>query len=498
MPNRPAPPDPLQTLIPLLGLIQQMRQQNQQQGQNILQRLPGGGAGMTATQAGLSPKQQKALYGRTLGATDVVAPETPETAQNQMMLARLKSMSPGEVDNFTSGLVARAQGVPGLINRAGLTAGSQAGQAEAETNLVKAKTGKAVADSSQAYILQGLDALNKAPEAVRTSIGQKMGVGTTAEETTANDLSTQITTASKRLALQALADPKHPLNTLFKSTFGINAIEALPAVGLGMANLLGDIGQIVASDKSGNKALEVAKWQFGADAEKDLLRVENDWAKGVADQLKGTVSPRTVLLWKRWRETPDASQGTRPAGVTPELDTLLSNAASLGYQATVTKAAEDGDPYAKQMQSLANVAEKVTNPQSAAAIGQLMTTYFGKVVAGKELGVRPTDPAGQRAWDQRAEAITAKMPKLDSHHWFTGGGVTVNNNPAGAAPPPAQNPMMLNLGGQQQPQGGAQLMGGQPPPGISPEDLKNLQTFIQAFTSNPPVSLTPATIPKQP
>ena len=487
------PENGFSNILALMQLVNMVKQQRIQQADATIAGLPNQGAGMTIAQSGLTPKQIKAKYGRDRNPSELVAADTPEAQQNRMIEARIASFTPEETDAFTSSLLNKAMGTPGAITRKGLASAAQAGETKAATEATTEQTRSAVANSTHQMVLKGLASLEKASPDIQAAQGLKVAGLQTAQETESDTLAAQIRTQTQKMALAALANPDHPLNKVMKSELGFNAITAAPAVALGMTTMLDKVADIAYAKAAGNKQLEVARFQAMLDEDKDMNRVEADWAKGIASNLGGTVTPRTVLNWKRWKESGGDAK-SMPAGVTSNLDNTLTIATSVAAKAYVTDQAQKGDIYAQQILNLANMAKQIPNSNTLQAVGKLMQDYYGKIQVQAKLGPRPNQPGpAQNQWDAAAKYTSSQLPTFDANWFLTGGGVDlvtpkngVPQQPMGKAPPiPSPTAPTANFNGQQVPL----------PPDASPDDMAAVQQFLQVLGMNmgqPPIKVAPS------
>lgn len=287
------------------------------------------------------------------------------------------------------------------------------------------------------------------PTEAKANLGAKLAVGATPGELQVSDLNTKVKTETLREGLKILSNPDHALNKVMKGTLGFNAIEAAGGVALELTPLM---------DKSAEIIFQAGA---GRTMEDELNKAEAEWAKTIAERFEGSVTPRAILNWKRWRET-GGDPRTRPAGVSQELDQVLSAGTSIGLRAFITDRAEKGDPEAKTILQITQGMERIGDANTLVTYAKLLGTYYGRVQAAAKLGPRPSEPDAAARWDATAKALSDRIPKLDPTFWK---GVTQAPTARGGSynfqGPPEQN--NLNT-----------------PPGLTQEDMQNIQILMKA------------------
>lgn len=480
---------PFQKILPLIQLMEQIRQMNLDQANANISRLPNQGAGMTVQQSGLLPKQVKAKYGRDLAPGEMIAPDTPEAQTSRQMMAMIAKMTPEELDSFGASLVSRNLGVPQITNRAGLAAQARGSQVTAENQVTEQGTKKVALDENAKLVLEGIQSIQKATPETRALMGQRLsGLGSPSEEALKGQ-ETNLKAAMTKMALDALADPKHPLNVAMQKDLGFNAIVAAPGVAMGMTQMLDTMAQIAYQRTQGNNAMDLAKLQASLDKDKEFNRVEANWAESVAKNLGGKVSPTVVANWRRWNDA--GRPGTAPQGVTPQLDATLKVASDISTQAYINDQAQKGDFDSQMILKLADMVAKVPNKNASEAISEIMAKYYGRVVTTKNIGPRPDGPAGLR-WDATADLFAKRFDRVQAKSMWTGGGVSFK--PGVAAPAVSPNALTRP---DQTGQGGALAPNSPAAPGaaLSPEDQQSLELLMKALMSGQVpagVNLTPA------
>lgn len=473
--------NPFESLLGLVQLLQTMRGMQTNQANALIAHAPEGGAGMTAAQVGLSPKQQKAKFGRVLGDNEPVAPDTPDTLANKQLENYIRNLNPDQVDQMAASLLSAKEGHPEVATTQSRALAGQAATAKAGADVTEQGNRQKVAQALSGPIGDAITELSKASPSVRAGIGAKAaGLPSVGEEEN-SQLAENIRKMGLKEALAALANPDNPLNTTLKKNLGYNAITAAAGVALGIPNLMDQAANVAFSNKQLANSKNLATFEYLLSQDKDLNQADANWAQE-AGKTYG-VSPRTILNWKRWKEA-GGDPKQMPKGVDSNLDQSLSTGFALARSAVIQDEAQKGNPYAKQAEDLIQAGMKVTDKNTLQAISSLINDYWGKVIVTKTQGPRPADPAGQAQWDAAAKAVSSKFPKLESRALLIGGGSRYVPG-ATAAPDATANPnpqvgdtVMVN---------GKQVVR---PPNVNDADWNNMKALISAFQTNP-AKLTP-------
>lgn len=449
----PQHPSFLEESGPLIQLMQLLNAQNTNQANALIAAHP---KGSTVAQIGLTPKQQKAKFGKVLQPTDVVEQPSAEDMLNQKAVDFIKGADPQTLDMLTASYLSRTQGVPQITSSTGLRSQSQASETKAGTDVVNAKSDQALAVQRHALIGKALTSLQSWDPAQQTQLAEKTAFGTTQQDLQNEGLANQVKAEVQRSILTAAADPKSDLNVALKQYTGVGLGGAMAAAGLGLTSLLNNIAD-----------LNVRLLAAGAESRSAMDQADAQWAADVAKSLGGTASPRAILNWKRWSEN-GADPKKLPQGVSPALVSVLENAKDAGYRAYVTDAVEKGDIEAKTMMTLIQAATRVGDENTLKAIGDLAKRYMARIIMNSRVGTRPADPAGAQQWDNMAANIAGQMPGFTPHTFF---GFKLGVDMAAPTAPSLTAPAASTA----QP---SAPKSGQP---LSQEDLQNLQQIMQVY-----------------
>lgn len=466
--------DPIQMLQFLMGLKERKLQHTTEQAKNLLSTTR---PGTPIEQTGLNPKQQKALFGRTLAPGATPVPASGADMQDDQLRQAITLMTPDQLNVFRGSLINKTIGTPGANTVAGITAGGQAEEVKAGTRL-------AVAKKTGNWIIDGLQAIDNLPLPERARAGAQLATGMTPEGLTqAGDDAkvarlTSINDYTKaeitRLSLDAMRNPNNPLNRVMKANLGFNAIDAAGGVAMGMASLMDEASRIAAekdinSLTSGGRMGQI--WE----------QADADAAVAISKSFGGKFTPRMVRDWMYWKASPSGT--ARPPVVTAEMDQAMSLGTAAAFRAEVNQAIEKGDPDAQNLQNILSGMSKITNANQLTAYAQLSNDYYARVHMNQTIGPRPAqaqDPAGAALWDAQLKAFKDHMPKLDANFWMTGGGVDVSIPGSHLSRQPAPGMGMPGAGGAP----GTSAGPGAQPAGPSPQDIQNIQMLIKLTQPN--------------
>ena len=457
--------DALTGLLKLLQLKQIMAGQRTNEANALIAKTR---PGATVQEIGLSPKQQKAKFGRQLAPTDVVQQPSPEDVANAQTVDALRRATPEQLDMITNSMISRMAGVPQITTGAGLSA-------QARTNTLKSGTDEQVAQLNRDNLSRALTSLQTWKPELRTRFAESQALGTTQGEQDVQASGEKVKSEVQRQILMAAADPKNSdLNKALQAYTGVGLGGAMAAAGLGLTSVLTSIADYNTATLRTGEALS-------AELEKQMNQADTQWAQDVAQKLGGKASPRAILNWKRWKET-GGDPATMPKGVSPELSAALDVAQVASYKSFLSEAASKGDTESKTLMTMLQGMSNIKDENTLKAFSQISARLMAHSIMNTTVGLRPADPEAAKAWDRRAQAIEDNMPKLTPHQ-FLGFDFGVDL----ASPPriPLSNmpPGRVPQGTLQQPAApSANPLGGNMSPAPpTPNDSVAIQTFLKAL-----------------
>jgi hypothetical protein len=476
----------------MMQLAEIMRRNKMQQGQNLLGLAQ---PGQTIADI-LTPDMARRVLGKNYNPSQVIKPETIDTASDKLGVQFLKTVKdnpaaldaaqPGDVLSIGATIVANQKmGVAGPTTPTALKSQAQAAQSKAAASAVSSAS---VLD----LVKQGTESFKNAAPKTRAAMGQKLAFGQSEQNLVSEELNAQLQAEVTKEGIKFAADPNtHPWGKQLRQ-LKIDPTAALAAAGTGMLSLMGQIGQMAVDEAQGKIQMSVARANRETAMLEAMSRVDNDWADRMSQAVGGKLPPSVILQVMR---TPREKVPKENLAAYDAAAGLINQASASAYKVLIADAYRKGNPAVAGIESLFNVAKGVKDTKVAEALGGEIRRQVGELTAIQLLGPRPEPTQGvnpqdlaraQAAWDNAVQKYSELAPKQPGmlESFFNS---FKQQRQQAIAGPQNQTQGIPNSAIPQQPLGAFNAPAAKPdtPPATTGQSIKDLtpdeQAAIQAF-----------------
>lgn len=408
----------------ILQIAQILGKRKDTQAKNILDlALPG----QTAGQIGMTPQMSKRALGRELAPTDVVKPDTAEAANDRAELAfldavknnpqALETAKPGDLLTIGASIFGRKQGMAGIQTPQAIKTQAETAGTKADTAKVQAGTQQNIAKSVSQRVMDGITAMDQAPDIARQALGQNLAYGTTASQLLSDEMKARMAAEATKKGIQFMADPTgHPLGAEFRK-LGIDPVAAVAAIGTGSLGFLDNVARLSLIHAESNAAYGSA-----------LRTAQASWATRLSESMGGKLSPQTIIavMDRRMEGKPPL---TGPGTVA---ERLIDNGMEMAYRAAVAKATQDGDPTLGAFKEIVSAAGNIKDDTRYKEIAGEYRRRAGVLMQTQAVGPRPMEPGPlQTAWDNAANKLGNFAPDMKQNKSWREWANTILAFPAG-------------------------------------------------------------------